>query len=63
MPVGPGGAFSLAVPRDTMFTLSTTTGQAKGTAATCTGETGPGVALPFRLKIPAMPARLVCKSL
>lgn len=32
-----GGAFSVRVPRDTMLTLSTTVGQAKGQASTCVG--------------------------
>ena len=42
------GAFRVTVPRDTMITLSTTTGQAKGQAATCTGETiCSGVYRPF----------------
>eukprot|EP01048_Picozoa_sp_COSAG05_P005603 COSAG05_NODE_337_length_11164_cov_11.970357_4_plen_963_part_00 len=43
-----GGAFSVHVPRDTMITLSTTTGQAKGQATTCTGDTiCSGVYKPF----------------
>jgi hypothetical protein len=34
-----GGSFHVEVPRDTMITLSTTHGQAKGTSpATCTGR-------------------------
>ena len=40
-----GGSFHVEVPRDTMITLSTTTGQAKGTTspATCTGSCLPPV--------------------
>jgi hypothetical protein len=33
VPIGQGGMFSVHVPRDTMLTLSTTTGQRKGTSA------------------------------
>ena len=43
-----GGSFSVALPRDTMITLSTTVGQHKGQAATCTGAaTCSGVYKPF----------------
>ena len=46
--VSDGGVFSVHVPRDTMITLSTTTGQAKGQASTCTGDTiCSGVYKPF----------------
>ena len=48
--VAANGSFSVTVPRDTMITLTTTTGQAKGHAASCTERTDTmctGVYKPF----------------
>ena len=49
-PVAANGSFSIVVPRDTMITVTTTTGQAKGHAASCTERTDTmctGVYKPF----------------